>query len=228
MSWTRLKYDQCEQKKRIYESVGPGNYRVQEPLNCGTCYQKNPSIILQKSGVSMKGGVDWRFYNGPVDVESDLLNLTRHASRCPTDKYIPRCSGCNCIYQGQPCGAGVAILCSDCKNNPQKGKRCGDESLVDFPDCDFPVEYTRLNSCPPRGVGINRFEPLCLDPQKNILFPGSYQIPTRLVVKDNHRPCVPVPAVNDMSPPQRPMLCEQTQPVCGNFTSAMYHYDACG
>ena len=30
---------------------------------------------MQKTGVSMNSGVQWRFYGGPVDVESDLLNM---------------------------------------------------------------------------------------------------------------------------------------------------------
>lgn len=206
MSWTRLKYDACEQKKSIYESVGPGNYRIEQPLNCGACFQDNPSIIMQKSGVSLQGNVDWRFYNGPVDVESDLRNLSRPASRCPTKKYSPKCS---------PCEQGNI-------------KKCGDENIVDFPDCHFPVEWTRLSSCPPRGVGLNRFDSLCLDPQANLFFPGSYQIPTRLVVKDNHRPCVPVPAVNSMKPPERQMPCPKIEPTCGMFTAPLYAYDRCG
>jgi hypothetical protein len=230
MSWTRLKYDTCEQKKAVHESVGPGNYRVEEPLNCGACFQSNPSIIMQKSGVSLQGGVDWRFYNGPVDVESDLRNLNRFASRCPSDKYIPKCSDCGCIYQGQPCGSGVAILCQGCKQGRLKtGKKCGDESVVDFPDCYFPVEHSRLSGCTPRGVGLNRFDPLCLDPQANVFFPGAYQIPTRLVVKSNFRPCISIPAINDMTPPQRACPVVKLDPtVTGVYSGALRQYDVCG
>lgn len=229
MSWNRLSSDACEQKKRVYEAVGPGNYRVEQPLNCGSCFQDNPAIIMQKSGVSLQGGVAWRFYDGPVDVESDLRNLNRPATRCPTGKYIPKCTACGCIYQGQPCGSGVAALCRSCKQgNVKAGRMCGDENVVDFPDCTFPVEFTRLSSCAPRGVGLNRFNPLCLDPQANIFFPGAYQIPTRLVVKDNHRPCVPVPAINSMLPPPRAMPCPKIEPTCGMFSDALYQYDVCG
>jgi len=226
MSWNRLKYDACEQKKYVYETVGPGNYRMQEPLNCGACFQDNPSIILQRGGVSMDKNVDWRFYAGPVDVESDLFNLTRAASRCPTGKYLPKCAKCGVIWQGQPCGAGVVSFCQSCKNTA--GKRCGDQNLVDFPNCTFPVEHTRLNSCAPRGVGVNRFNPLCMDPQANLFFPGAMQVPTRLVVKDNHRPCVPVPAINSMLPPPRPTNCPKIAPTCGMYTDALYQYDVCG
>lgn len=208
MSFNRLKDDVCEQKQYIKESAGPGNYQVQQPLNCGSCFQNNPSIIMQKSGVSLNGNYDWRFYSGPVDVESELKNLTRAASRCPTDKYLPKCGKCGCRYQGQPCGAGVSI-CGNCNGNMLKaGKRCGDENIVDFPDCHFPVIHTRLNDCAPRGVGVNRFEYPCIDPQKNVMFPGCFRISSRLVMKDNFKPCAPKPAVNNMDPLPKACPCK--------------------
>lgn len=229
MSWNRLRYDVGEQKKYVKETVGPGNYQVQTPIVCGTCFQENPSIIMQKGAVSMDGSYDWRFYSGPVDVESELRNITRPASRCPSNKYVPKCSNCGCLYQGQPCGAGVTALCQACQQgNLKPGQRCGDQKLVNFPDCYFPVEHTRLESCPPRSKGVNRFQPLCLDPQQNVMFPGTYQVPSRLVMKDNHRPCVPRPAVNSMDPPPRQQPCSRTEPVCANFTGPMYQYDVCG
>jgi len=201
MSWNRLKYDVCEQKQYIKETLAPGNYCVQQPLICATCFQDNPSIKMQKIGVSMNGNVGWRFFDGPVDVESDLRNLNLPASRCPSKKYLPKCQGCGCRYQGQPCGSGVSKLCQNCKIGKIKnGKRCGDQNLVDFPDCHFPVEHTRLNNCAPRGVGINRFAYPCLDPQANLFFPGASQIPSRLVERDNFRPCKRTPVINSMIP----------------------------
>ena len=201
MSFNRLKYDLCEQKQYVKETVAPGNYYVNQPLICGTCFQDNPSIIMQKSGVSLSGSADWRFYDGPIDVESELRNLTRPASRCPSKQYLPKCSSCGCRYQGQPCGAGVSKLCQDCQNGKIKnGKRCGDQDLIDFPDCHFPVDYTRLTNCIQRGVGINRFEYPCMDPQANIFFPGASQVSSRIIVKDNHKILRCTPQVNDMSP----------------------------
>jgi len=201
MSFNRLKYDVCEQKQHVKETVGPGNYYMNQPLICGTCFQDNPVIRMQKSGVSLNGNSEWRFYDGPIDVESELRNLTRPASRCPSKQYLPKCSNCGCRYQGQPCGAGVSKLCQDCKSGKIKnGKRCGDQNLVDFPDCHFPVQFTRLNDCVPRGVGVNRFEFPCMDPQANLFFPGAYQIPSRIIVKDNYRLCKVQPKINSMSP----------------------------
>jgi hypothetical protein len=201
MSFNRLKYDLCETKQYVKETVAPGNYYVKQPLICGTSFQANPSIRMQKSGVSLSGSSPWRFYDGPIDVESELRNLSRPASRCPSKQYLPKCSNCGCRYQGQPCGADVSKLCKDCIDGKIKnGKSCGDQDLVDFPDCHFPVEHTRLNDCVPRGVGLNRFDFPCMDPQANLFFPGAIQIPSRLVEKDNYRICRQITKINDMSP----------------------------
>jgi hypothetical protein len=230
MSFTHLNDDECERKIAVKESVGPGNYYVNTPLQCGMCYQPNPSIIAQKGSVSQNTGVDHRFYSGPVDVESDLFNINRVASRCPHEKYNPDCPDCQCSNQGQPCGQGGVAGCSaNGKQMRKKGQMCNDNNLVDYPDCMFPVEPTRLSNPPSnlRGTGINRFEPLCLDPQYQITFPGNYQVPTRLVIKDNHRPIYPslrtisTPLIN---PNPKPLPCHPTTPVCGNNVLPMYAY----
>ena len=111
MSFTHLNDDECERKIAVKESVGPGNYYVNTPLQCGMCYQPNPSIIAQEGSVSQNTGVDHRFYSGPVDVESDLFNINRVASRCPHEKYNPDCPDCQCSNQGQPCGQGGVAGC---------------------------------------------------------------------------------------------------------------------
>ena len=201
MSLTSLKNDVCEQKQYVKESVSPGNYYIKQPLICGTCYQDNPYIRMQKSGVSLDGNSEWRFYDGPVDVESELKNLSRPASRCPSKQYLPKCSNCGSMYQGRTCGAGINQLCNNCKSGKiKKGQKCGDKNLVDFPKCHFPVENTRLTNCIPRGVGLNRFEYPCLDPQKDVLYPENFRISSRMVVKDNFKPCFTKPLINDMNP----------------------------
>ena len=231
MSFNRLKYDACEQKKDLTESMGPGKYQINTPVVCSNCFQDNPRIIDQKTGVSLNSGMEWRFYAGPIDVDSELKNINKPASKCPSRKYNPDCQDCFCANQGHPCGQGVVVGCND-KRNPLRKPwtRCGDNNLVDFPRCHFPTEDTRLSNPASnlRGTGINRFNPLCLDPQKNVIFPGDYQIPTRIIVKDNHRPCVPTPSINSMIPPPARQPCPQTTKVCGAFTGSLYQYDVCG
>ena len=197
MSFNRLKYDNCEMKKHNQESTGPGKYLYQTPIQCNNCLNENPRIISQKNGVSLNGNTDWRFYAGPVDVESELFNITHSASRCP-------------------------------RNELSKGTH---EKLINFPNCSFPTEDTRLSnpSTNLRGTGWNRFDPLCMDPQQHITFPGTYATSTRLVFKDNHRPSVVQPSVNDMNPNEKLRPCPKISPdVCGNFTEPLYQYDVCG
>ena len=201
MSFSNLKYDTCESKIAIKESIGPGLYQLNPPLLCNTCYQDNPQIINQRGGVSMNADVDWRFYAGPVDVETDLLNINRVATKCPSGKYEPRCPNCNVVVSGQPCGQGVANVCHNCKRKIPAGGMCN-QNMVNLPDCHFPVENTRLSNPPStlRGTGWNRFEDLYLDPQAQLFFPGEYHIPTRTVFRDNFRPCLRKVQVNSMHP----------------------------
>jgi hypothetical protein len=99
-----------------------------------------------------------------VDVDSELKNITRQASSCPLKKYIP-----------------------------------GDEycQLNPYPNCAsaLPTEDTRISNptCTMRCTGWNRWEWLCQNPQDKALVPFDYNINNRLVVKDNHRPCLPKP-----------------------------------
>ena len=157
--------------------------------------------------------------------------MNRTNSGCPSKKYIPNCNPDACTHQGEICGAGTLESCKDSKN-PLKNSwnRPGDSNLVNFPNCFFPTEDTRLNNPAEnlRGTGWNRFESLCKNPQEQITFPGAYMTPTRLVVKDNHRPSVVKPKINDMNPYEEMKPCPKINSVCGNYTEPLYQYDVCG
>ena len=230
MSFNRTKYDVGTTRVDLDQSLRPGLYNYDTPVTCSQCVETNARIIQQRGGVSQNNGYDRRFFSGPVDVESDLRNINRPATRNPDMKYQPDTSNCTCLAQGQPAGAGVIAGCSSSNCVKKMGERCGDANLVDFPDCYFPTEDTRLSNPAVnlKGTGINRFIPLCMDPQKNVVFPGTFQIPTRLVVKDNHRPCVPTPAINSMKPEPKPQMQPDVINVCGVFTDPLYQYDVCG
>ena len=190
MSFNRLKYDDCETKKYNKESSGPGDYMYNTPKDCRMCWNDNPRIINQKGGDSMNSNVDWRFYAGPVDVESDLFNINRNS-----------------------------------------WNRVNDNNLTNFENCYFETEDTRLSNPNSnlRGTGINRFNHLLFDPQQQCMFPGEYLTSTRIVFKDNHRPCVTKPKVNDMNPYEKQEKCDKINGnVCGNFTKPLYQYDVCG
>lgn len=278
MSFNRPMYDYCEGKKRMQESTDAGTYGIETPLICKNCLPNDPRIIPNKTGVSMDKTVPWRFYAGPIDVESDLLNLNRAYSTCPTKQYHPNAKNCIATHQGQPAGAGVSLntqkFDGSCQvenagiyrkesiyqdgpkgfrqafkgkgvvegfdgrsNQTQKdflkpGQRCPDNNLTDFDSCGFNTEDTRLSNPPStlKGTGINRFQSLCFNPQEKIFFPGDYQVSTRMVFRDNHRPCIPSLDVisRELLPSPGPMPCQETTKTCSAYTKPMYQYDVCG
>ena len=238
MSFNRPLYDHCEGKKRIQESTQAANYNVQTPVICGNCLPNDPRIHPNRTGVSMNSGYDWRFYAGPIDVESDLFNLNRVASNCPKNKYHPDARNCRATNQGQPAGAGVISTTMPIEGFEAKprqglfrknGQRCTDNNLVDFPSCSFNTEDTRLSNPPAtlRGTGINRFQPMGLNPQAKLFFPGEYHTSTRLVFRDNHRPCIPSLKVisEPPLPPAKPLPYHKTVPTCAAPNRPMSQYD---
>jgi len=194
MSFNRLKYDSCNLKKNNEESIGPGNYMIDTPLISDKVFNDNPKIVNQKSGVSIPKNVDWRFYNGPIDIESSLWNLNEPSSKC--NKYKP-----------------PSYMSSE---------------VVNPKIINFPSEDTRLSNPVMKEASCNRFETLCLNPQENIFFPTDSMVSTRIVFKDNHRPMIHKPNVNDMNPNEKMRSSPMINNVSGNFTEPMYQYDVCG
>lgn len=239
MSFTRLNADECAERKSLDESMAPGLYAVNTPVLCGQAFQKNNQLISQKGSDSLNSGVDWRFYSGPVDVESDLKNINRAASRCPENQYAPNmqvCDGCSYDDSGYPAGGGVIGGAGSNCGLRKNGQRCGDNNLVDFPDSYMASgEQTRLSNPAGnvRSVGWNRFECLSLNPQDRILMEMPTEIPSRLIVKDNHRPCVP--DTGAMFAPllgadaaNRTLPKVPTVPVPASYVGSSYAYDRCG
>ena len=69
---------------------------------------------------------------------------------------------------------------------------------------------------------------LSLNPQDQVTFPGNYHVPTRTLFKDNHRPCVPTPNINNMNPEMKEDKCIKTMSTCVAPTKPLYQYDVCG
>ena len=114
MSFNRLNYDTCQYKQSISESTGPGHYQLNTPpISCEPCYPFSPSTRLQRSGAS----VDTDKYM--IDIDSEMLNITRAASKCPSRKWTSTCPDCNCS-SGEPCGQGVTSACKSCKNKVKR------------------------------------------------------------------------------------------------------------
>lgn len=188
MSFNRANYDTCQYKQTLSESTGPGYYMINKPpVSCEQCYPFDPSIRLQESGNSVDANIS------RIDIDSELINITRPYSKCPSKKWIASC--------------------------PNKDN----DNLKHWKDCMFPTEETRTSNpaCNLRGTGWNRWEWLCLNPQERVEIPFDYNIDNRIIVKDNHRPCIPTPIDNTTSLPiPKELPCEITESTCGNFTHA--------
>ncbi len=213
MSFNRLDYDINAYRQQLNESLGPGVYTINMPrVDCVGCYPTDPYQRLQVQGGSVSKSMPL------VDVDSELMNITRKLSKDPSKKYIPRCPDSMCT-SGEVCGQGVAGQCS----KHARGQRYGDNDLHNFPDCRrIGTEDTRISNptCTLRGTGWNRWEWLCINPQERVEMPFDWNINTNIMFRDNHRPCVPTPI--DPTPlfPNYPELpCEQINSTCGNFTA---------
>jgi hypothetical protein len=220
MSFNRLNYDICQYQQSITESTGPGHYQLNTPpISCEPCYPTDVQQRLQHSGASVDTS------RPMIDIDSEMLNITRPSSKCPSRKWVPICEKYSA--PGYPCGQGVVPTCQTCdpQSKVKAGDKCPDQfssNLTHWKDCSIPIEDTRLSNppCNLRGTGLNRWEWLCLNPQDRIEIPFDYNISNRIVVKDNHRPCVPNP-LNQVPalPKGGPLPCEKINSTCAAPTN---------
>lgn len=171
-SFSNSLYDKCNLDKINQESTDPFKW-ITDPIyeNKESCYQFN-SPFMHKQFNNIPGA--------NIDVSSELRNQTRLLTRCPEGRFDPtkldNCKNCEKCNQGLPCG------CTHCKETKHENK---------LNDCKFTgliPEYTRVNKpCNIfAGIHINRFHPLCQDPQElNTIHNNNYiGSNTRNVVKD--------------------------------------------
>ena len=80
---TRLMNDSCSVQKRLNEAMGPGNYilNTQTGPNEQCNYSPNPNSRVTNSNSNVQ------YQQSNIDVESELLNLTRYATDCPDFKH---------------------------------------------------------------------------------------------------------------------------------------------
>ena len=220
MSFTGLRYDNNAYEADLQISTAPAR-RILDPVYANVCNPCRPAQPgwLGRNGVSTHKGVSL------VDIESDLNLRNYPASRDPAMKFIPICPKCqNCQTSGYPCGSGVTAGCDCCQ-----GK------LNHVPECsELSTEYNRLTNPPStlKGKGINRFDPLYLNPQdeNRWLHPAEVGINYRMIVKDNHIPKVPnvqlAEANNRQALPDPANMDKEiecpTAKVCSSFTGPMH------
>lgn len=205
MSFNRNKYDMCSYKYQLAESAGSGIYQLTRPNNvCEPCLPNDPRIVAQTQGVSISKNTSL------IDIDSELIGIGRNLSDCPDRKYIPnQTSSFNCGAQTGTTKNGCSKTDKLCIDNTQ---------VLNFGDCFTPTEDTRLSNPPStlRGTGWNRWEWLPADPQDRVTEPFDFQINTKILSKDNHRPCVPSPLSQESTfpTPNNQPICETIVPVC--------------
>lgn len=214
-SWGRTKYDQGSLVMDTRQATSAVQYSLDPNYaeRCSPCLPLCPGVI-GKQGVSYDA-------NKPmIDTESNLRNLDRSLTRDPNFKYLPYCPNCQECASGYPCGGGVVTGCQHCQPD-----------LYHFPTCaSLKYEYTRFTNPPSttKEAGINRFQPLYLNPQDRNRWehPGEIGINYRLIAKDNHIPCIPHPIDPTLALPKGGDLpCQITAPTCSAPIAALHqHY----
>lgn len=165
MSLNGLKYDNGTYSHQLRESVSPGDYMLGTPRPCDPCFVSSPGVPLGGFGASL-------CEKNIVDVSSELLNITRKVSDCPSKKYIP---------QAEPFCKGT--------NYKECSFLTPEDTLLSNPKCTG------------KEATVNRWEWLCRQPQDKAIVPFPWFISNRLVVKDNHRPLVCKPMDQSASLP---------------------------
>ena len=165
--FTRNKYDVQDYTRDLYQTIRPGYFKTNLPRNdCEGCLNPNPAHNASFGNSLHKQNL--------MDVDSELMGLTRKNSKCPSNKYNP-----------------------DKANEEFKNSK-----LNHYGDCpNFVGESTRLSNpaCTLRGTGWNRWEWLCQNPQDKAIVPFNIELNTSIMAKDDHRPCIPNLLNNDTS-----------------------------
>lgn len=188
MSFNRLDYDTCSYEHTLTESTGPGVYQLTTPPNTyKVCHSNDPRIRLQTNGVSINKAADL------IDIDSELIGISRNNTSCPTKKFIPKYVN-NC----QP----NSKVCIDNK-----------KTKIEFDDCFTKTEDTRLSNpaCNLRGTGWNRWEWLPRNPQDRLEKEFDNLISSKILAKDSHRPCIPNPLEQDNVYPEDGLITEEEE-----------------
>jgi hypothetical protein len=85
MSSNRLMYDTCEYKTRLSTNADTLEYLL-DPVryeNCNKC-RVELGVVGGTAVSNIQGNL--------VDLETDLMGITRKASLCPTNKYNSKCA----------------------------------------------------------------------------------------------------------------------------------------
>ena len=203
--WTRLKNDRELIRTDLKQSSAPLEFSLDPNYaeQCDPCFSSEVGWI-GKQGVSYDTTVPI------IDTESELFNLNRVLSKDPKFKYQPQCLSKDCV--------GLIGGCDDCQ-----------PKLYHFRECNIKNESTRLSNpiSTLKETGVNRFQPICLDPQDPSRWehPGEIGINYRMIAKDNHVPCIPRPIDQTLALPTGGELpCDPIHSTCAAPIKALNNY----
>jgi len=185
---TRMKYDNNSYVEELSRSLYPGFYQLTTPHNdCNECNRVMPNDPFVRY---QNYGHHTCSMGKAVNDLNELNGLNYKNSKCNDDLYKPN----------SYISTGCAPLTSD-----------------DARKCYTPTESCRLSNppCTLKETGINRFDPLCWNPQdKAIEAFDRIGINYRMVAKDNHIPLIEkidtqekfIPSTNVQEVPDEDML----------------------
>ena len=169
MSSVSLQHDPCSYQEKLKRSIGPGMYMLGTPANdCDSCGQDIPNDPYLRW---QSWGPGFCEPGSTVDTGSELKGLNYKNTKCAADQYLPG------------------------RYTPKPNTYCAAPGNQEVRSCTAPTESTRLSNppCTLRCTGWNRWEWLCWDPQDTAIVPFQYEVSNRIIVKDNHVPCLPIP-----------------------------------
>lgn len=212
-SFERLAYDVGTYCTDLKQSTAPLKYAL-DPVFANVCNPCRPADV----GYIGRQGVSLSKTQSLTDIESYLFLLNHPNSRDPARKFNPCCDPGSLCANGGEDGAG----------------------LLHFDDCLIRTDYSRITNppCTLKGTGVNRFQPIALNPQdeNRWLIPSQVGISIRQVFTDNFVPAIPdvtsefkqFPDLDPVLPRPKPETCTpqfymQPLPACQvNYTSPMY------
>ena len=160
MSFTRFNYDKCRTEKLLQESTGPGRYILNTPgWGAQPTFINDPQIRMQTWGGNLRHVPDGHC----IDIDSDLMGITRKLTKDCTDKKYPN----------------KAVVRSQKINYPSNNESIVNESRATHPAWMY------------KDLEQDHRYYLPLDPQENVCMNFQNNLNTRLLERDNHKPNIP-------------------------------------
>lgn len=160
MSFSRLPYDNDAYVTNLNQTIGSGAYQLETPrVDCGDC------SFYSGGGMNLNMFNDGMCEKELIDVDSELLGITRKSSHCPARKYLP----------------SEKPFC--------KAKQLTKDCTFLTPEPTLISNPKATN----KETTVNRWQYLCKDEQRHALIDFDWNINNRLITKEMHRPCRPNP-----------------------------------